>query len=84
MIEATERGTAQLHLRIEDVETLLDEVSSEAYDKAVDKVAEETMPGLPEKMTFVLRKILRDGFRVRNVRHHERKGICDKQAGRSD
>ena len=29
--------------RIEDVETLLDEVSSEAYDKAVDKVAEETM-----------------------------------------
>lgn len=33
----------QLTLRIEDVETLLDEVSSEAYDKAVDKVAEETM-----------------------------------------
>lgn len=30
-------------LRIEDVENLLDEVSSEAYDKAVDKVAEETM-----------------------------------------
>ena len=29
--------------------------------------------GLPEKMTFVLRKILRDGFRVRNVRHHEKK-----------
>lgn len=25
------------------METLLDEVSSEAYDKAVDKVAEETM-----------------------------------------
>ena len=32
--------------------------------------------GLPEKMTFVLRKILRDGFRVRNVRHHEKKGYA--------
>ena len=34
---------AQLTVRIEDVETLLDEVSSEAYDKAVEKVAKEAM-----------------------------------------
>ena len=33
----------QLTVRIEDVETLLDEVSSEVYDKAVEKVAKEAM-----------------------------------------
>ena len=33
----------QLTVRIEDVETLLDEVSSEAYDKAVEKVAKEVV-----------------------------------------
>lgn len=72
LIEEQREELQQLTLRIEDVETLLDEVSSEAYDKAVDKVAEETMRAT-RKMTFVLRKILRDGFRVRNVRHHEKK-----------
>lgn len=30
-------------LRIEDMETLLDEVSSEVYDKAVEKVAKEAV-----------------------------------------
>ena len=43
LIEEQREELQQLTLRIEDVETLLDEVSSEAYDKAVDKVAEETM-----------------------------------------
>ena len=43
LIEEQREELKQLTLRIEDVETLLDEVSSEAYDKAVDKVAEETM-----------------------------------------
>lgn len=33
----------QLTIRIEDVETLLDEVSSEAYDKAVEQVAREAV-----------------------------------------
>ena len=43
LIEEQREELQQLTLRIEDAETLLDEVSSEAYDKAVDKVAEETM-----------------------------------------
>ena len=36
LIEEQREELQQLTLRIEDVETLLDEVSSEAYDKAVD------------------------------------------------
>lgn len=43
LIEEQQQELQLLTLRIEDMETLLDEVSSEAYDKAVDKVAEETM-----------------------------------------
>ena len=43
LIEEQQQELQLLALRIEDMETLLDEVSSEAYDKAVDKVAEETM-----------------------------------------
>ena len=43
LLEEQREELQQLTLRIEDVENLLDEVSSEAYDKAVDKVAEETM-----------------------------------------
>ena len=40
LIEEQKQELQQLTVRIEDVETLLDEVSSEAYDKAVEKVAE--------------------------------------------
>ena len=43
LIEEQQQELQQLTLRIEDVETLLDEVSSEAYDKAVEKVAKEAM-----------------------------------------
>ena len=43
LIEEQKQELQQLTLRIEDVETLLDEVSSEAYDKAVEKVAKEAM-----------------------------------------
>lgn len=43
LIEEQKQELQQLTVRIEDVETLLDEVSSEAYDKAVEKVAKEAM-----------------------------------------
>ena len=43
LIEEQREELKQLTVRIEDVETLLDEVSSEAYDKAVEKVAKEAM-----------------------------------------
>ena len=43
LIEEQKQELQQLTVRIEDVETLLDEVSSEAYDKAVEKVAEEAV-----------------------------------------
>ncbi len=43
LIEEEREELQQLTVRIEDVENLLDEVSSEAYDKAVEKVAEEAM-----------------------------------------
>ena len=43
LIEEQKQELQQLTVRIEDVETLLDEVSSEAYDKAVDKVAKEAV-----------------------------------------
>ena len=43
LIEEQQQELQQLTLRIEDVETLLDEVSSEAYDKAVEKVAKEAV-----------------------------------------
>lgn len=39
LIEEQEKQLEQLSLRIEDVENLIDEVSGEAYDKAVDRVA---------------------------------------------
>lgn len=39
LIEEQEKQLEQLSLRIEDVENLIDEVSGEAYDKAVDQVA---------------------------------------------
>ena len=38
-----EQQLKQLTFRIEDVEALLDEVSSEAYDKAVEQVAREVV-----------------------------------------
>lgn len=37
----------QLTIRIEDVETLLDEVSSEAYDKAVEQGRKGSGTGYP-------------------------------------
>ena len=43
LIEEQREELQQLTVRIEDVETLLDEVSSEAYDKAVEKVAKEAV-----------------------------------------
>lgn len=43
LIEEQEQQLKKLTLRIEDVETLLDEVSSEAYDKAVEQVAREAV-----------------------------------------
>ena len=43
LIEEQREELQQLTVRIEDVETLLDEVSSGAYDKAVEKVAKEAM-----------------------------------------
>lgn len=43
LIEEQKQELQQLTIRIEDVETLLDEVSSEAYDKAVEKVAREAV-----------------------------------------
>ena len=43
LIEEQREELKQLTVRIEDVETLLDEVSSEAYYKAVEKVAKEAM-----------------------------------------
>ena len=43
LIEEQREELQQLTLRIEDVETLLDEVSSEAYDKAVEQVAREAV-----------------------------------------
>ena len=43
LIEEQQQELQLLTLRIEDMETLLDEVSSEAYDKAVEKVAKEAM-----------------------------------------
>lgn len=43
LIEEQKQELQQLTVRIEDVETLLDEVSSEAYDKAVEKVAKEAV-----------------------------------------
>ena len=43
LIEEQKQELQQLTVRIEDAETLLDEVSSEAYDKAVEKVAREAM-----------------------------------------
>ena len=43
LIEEQKQELQQLTLRIEDVETLLDEVSSEAYDKAVEQVVREAV-----------------------------------------
>ena len=43
LIEEQKQELQQLTIRIEDVETLLDEVSSEAYDKAVEQVAREAV-----------------------------------------
>ncbi|MBU5415507.1 plasmid recombination protein [Anaerobutyricum soehngenii] len=43
LIEEQKQELQQLTVRIEDVETLLDEVSGEAYDKAVEKVAKEAV-----------------------------------------
>lgn len=43
LIEEQEQQLKQLTLRIEDVEALLDEVSSEAYDKAVEQVARKVV-----------------------------------------
>lgn len=43
LIEEQKQELQQLTIRIEDVETLLDEVSSEAYDKAVEQIAREAV-----------------------------------------
>ncbi len=84
LIEEQREELQQLTLRIEDVETLLDEVSSEAYDKAVDKVAEETMRATrKDDIRFAedSKKWIQDPKHKASKRE---KDYAIKQAGRAD
>ena len=69
----------QLTVRIEDVETLLDEVSSGAYDKAVEKVAKEAM--LATRRDDI--RLAEDSKKwIQDPKHKaskKRKGLCNKK-----
>lgn len=73
----------QLTVRIEDVETLLDEVSSGAYDKAVEKVAKEAMLAT-RRDDIRLQKILKVDSGSETQGFQKRKGLCNKKTGWSD
>ena len=72
LIEEQEQQLKKLTLRIEDVETLLDEVSSEAYDKAVEQVAREAVLAT-RKDDIYLTEDSKSGFRIRNGKHPGKK-----------
>lgn len=77
-MEAQEQKLEELTLKIEDVETLIDDVADIAYDKAVEVVT-DTVRVETHKEDIRLIEEQRYGFNRRNARH-QRKSVIMQSA----